>query len=186
MHKFLIGLLLVASTLYADLITTFEFDFDETSLSWTPPGEDSGTFYYNLAYFTVDTSGSWTATNTSILSHDSFDYTGETLFSEADTFIYLYENAFDLTDVKKNLIAEDDDGYDGGNTYQFELTQDLIAGTMYWAAITSYELEESISGTVDISGPTGASINMVIIPEPAAVGLLMGGAALILLLRKRN
>jgi hypothetical protein len=185
MYKFLIGLLLVASTLYADLITTFEFDFDETSPTWTPPGEDSGIFYYNLAYFTVDTSGSWTASNTSILSHDSYDYSNGTPFSEADTFIYVYENTFDTSDVKKNLFAEDDDGYDGGNTYQFELTENLTAGTTYWAAITSYDAGEYISGTVDISGPTGSSINMTIIPEPAAVGLLMSGAALILLFRKR-
>lgn len=185
MHKFFIGLLLVASTLYADLITTFEFDFSETALSWTRPGEDTGTFYYNLAYFTVDTSGSWTATNTDILSHNSWDYNGEVGFGDADTYIYLYENTFDTSDVNKNLLAEDDDGYDDGNGLQFELTQDLIAGTTYWAAITSYDAGESISGTVDISGPTGSSINMVIIPEPAALGLLMGGATLMLLLRKR-
>ena len=39
MYKFFIGLLLIASTVYADLITTIDFDFDDTSLSWTPPGE---------------------------------------------------------------------------------------------------------------------------------------------------
>jgi len=186
MHKFLIGLLLVASTLYADLITTFEFDFDETSPTWTSPGEDSGIFYYNLAYFTVDTSGSWTATNTSILSHDSYDYSDGTPFSEADTFIYVYENTFDTSDVNKNLFASDDDGYDGGNTYQFEVTENLIAGTTYWSVITSYDAGEYISGTVDISGPTGSSINMTIVPESTAFGLTMAGVALILLLLKQK
>ena len=51
MHKLLIGLLLVASTLYADLITTFEFDIEEsTALSFNRPGwdESEDTFYYNL------------------------------------------------------------------------------------------------------------------------------------------
>ena len=186
MYKFFIGLLLIASTVYADLITTIDFDFDDTSLSWTPPGETQ-LFYYDLAYFIVDTSGSWTATNTTITSHDSYSY-NETAqgFSEADTYIYLYQNTFDVSDVNKNLLAEDDDGYDGGNGYQFELTQNLIAGATYWAVISSYDPGEFISGTVDIYGPNGSRIDISIIPEPTTFGLTIGGFALILLLLKRK
>jgi hypothetical protein len=55
MYKFLIGLLLVASTLYADLITTFEFDIEESALSFNRPGwdETEDTFYYNLFYLLI-------------------------------------------------------------------------------------------------------------------------------------
>ena len=79
-----IFLLLIATVVSADLITTFDFDIEEsTLLSYTRPGwgnEEEGstandTFYYNLVLFTVDTGGDWRASNNSITSHDSFDYT---------------------------------------------------------------------------------------------------------------
>jgi hypothetical protein len=194
MHKFLIGLLLVASTLYADLITTFDFDIEESALSFNRPnwGESQDVFYYNLVSFTVDIGGDWRAANNSITSHDSFDYSNnQTAFQNnpwyaADTYIYLYDDVFNPTNPTLNLIAEDDDGYDGGNGYQFDLTYNIKKDHTYYALITSFEPDEEIGGTVEVHGPSGASINMVIIPEPAAIGLIFGGGALILLLRKRK
>ena len=194
MHKLLIGILLVASTLYADLITTFEFDIEESALSFNRPGwdETEDTFYYNIVSFTVDMGGDWRAANSSLLSHDSFDYTNyQTQFTNmpwfaADTFIYLYDAPFNPTNPSLNLIAQDDDGYEGGNDVQFDLTYNIKKDHTYYALITSYDPDEEISGVVDIYGPSGASINMIIIPEPAAAGLLLGGATLIFLLRKRK
>ena len=180
--KKLISFLLLCSTIcFSDLITTFEFDVEESSIfQFNRPNwdESNDTFYYNLAYFTVDTEGSWRAANTSILSHDSFDYSNyQTQFTNnpwfaADTYIYLYENTFDVSDPKKNLIAEDDDGYDGGNSVQFDLTYNLQTNTTYWAVITTYDPEEEIEGVVSVYGPQGANINMVTIPEPLAVSLI--------------
>ena len=138
--KKLISFLLLCSTIcFSDLITTFEFDVEESSIfQFNRPNwdESNDTFYYNLAYFTVDTEGDWRAANTSILSHDSFDYSNyQTQFTNnpwfaADTYIYLYENTFDVSDPKKNLIAEDDDSYDGGNSVQFDLTYNLQTNTI--------------------------------------------------------
>ena len=126
--KKLISFLLLCSTIcFSDLITTFDFDVEESSVfQFNRPNwdESNDTFYYNLAYFTVDTEGSWRAANTSILSHDSFDYSNyQTQFTNnpwfaADTYIYLYENTFDVSDPNKNLIAQNDDGYSGGNSVQ--------------------------------------------------------------------
>ena len=172
MKKLIIGLMMLCSVVYSDLITTFDFDLT-TALTWTPPTEDSGTFYYNVAYFTVSTNGSYTAQNHLITSHDSWDYgTSTNGFTEADTYLYVYQNTFDLSDVKKNLFAEDDDSYNGGNGYQFELTQTLDSSTTYWAVITSYDSEELISGEVNVLGPTGSSISITTIPEPTALSLI--------------
>jgi len=181
MKKLIIGLMMLCSVVYSDLITTFDFDLT-TALTWTPPTEDSGTFYYNVAYFTVSTNGSYTAQNHLITSHDSFDYgTSTNGFTEADTYLYVYQNTFDLSDVKKNLFAEDDDSYNGGNGYQFELTQALDSTITYWAVITSYDSEELISGEVNVLGPAGSSINITTIPEPYAAGLIfIGGAGLLI------
>ena len=180
--KKLISFLLLCSTIcFSDLITTFEFDVEESSIfqfnrsNWD---ESNDIFYYNLAYFTVDTEGDWRAANTSILSHDSFDYSNyQTQFTNnpwfaADTYIYLYENTFDVSDPKKNLIAEDDDSYDGGNSVQFDLTYNLQTNTTYWAVITTYDPEEELEGVVSVYGPQGANINIVTIPEPLAVSLI--------------
>ena len=188
--KKLISFLLLCSTIcFSDLITTFDFDVEESSIfqfnraNWD---ESNDTFYYNLAYFTVDTEGDWRAANTSILSHDSFDYSNyQTQFTNnpwfaADTYIYLYENTFDVSDPNKNLIAQNDDGYSGGNSVQFDLTYNLQTNTTYWAVITTYDPEEEIEGVVSVYGPQGASINIVTIPEPYAVSLIVvGGLSLI-------
>ena len=181
--KKLISFLLLCSTIcFSDLITTFEFDVEESSIfqfnraNWD---ESNDIFYYNLAYFTVDTEGDWRAANTSILSHDSFDYSNyQTQFTNnpwfaADTYIYLYENTFDVSDPKKNLIAEDDDSYDGGNSVQFDLTYNLQTNTTYWAVITTYDPEEEIEGVVSVYGPQGGSINMTVIPETYAFSLII-------------
>ena len=188
--KKLISFLLLCSTIcFSDLITTFDFDVEESSVfQFNRPNwdESNDTFYYNLAYFTVDTEGSWRAANTSILSHDSFDYSNyQTQFTNnpwfaADTYIYVYENTFDVSDPNKNLIAQNDDGYSGGNSVQFDLTYNLQTNTTYWAVITTYDPEEEIEGVVSVYGPQGASINIVTIPEPYAVSLIVvGGLSLI-------
>ena len=179
MKKIILALLMMCSTLYADLITTFDFDITD-SLSWTPPGE-SGTFYYNVAFFTVSTNGSYTAQNYLITSHDSYDYGTSTNYTEADTYIYLYKNTFDVSDPNKNLIAQDDDGYSGGNGYQFELTQNLESETTYWAVISTYDSEEEMSGDVNVFGPTGSSINITTIPEPTAIALILIGSSTLLI-----
>ena len=193
MRKLLIGLLLVTSTLYADLITTFEFDIEESiALSFNRPGwgESEDTFYYNLVSFTVDMGGDWRASNSSLLSHDSFDYTNyQTQFTNmpwfaADTYIYLYDDTFFPTNPSLNLIAQDDDGYEGGNDVQFDLTYNIKKDHTYYALITTYDSEEEMSGVVDIYGPSGASINMVIIPEPMAATLIASSGLLLLIGRR--
>ena len=182
MKKLIIGLMMLCSVVYSDLITTFDFDLT-TAVTWTPPGE-SGTFYYNVAYFTVSTNGSYTAQNHLITSHDSWDYNGATGFDEADTYIYLYKDMFQEADPNKYLIAQNDDGYNGGNGYQFELTHILESEVTYWAVISTYDEEELISGDVKVFGPTGSSISITTIPEPYAAGLIVVGGLSLLIGRR--
>ena len=187
MYKWLtVFLLSIATVVSADLITTFDFDIEESiALSFNRPGwdESNDTFYYNLVLFTVDTGGDWRAANNSITSHDSFDYTlpgreqavqtnGQ--WYAADTYIYLYDAPFIPTNPSLNLIAQDDDGYEGGSDLQFDLTYNLKKDVPYMALITTFDPEEEIGGTVQIYGPTGSSINMAIIPEPNAYALISG------------
>jgi hypothetical protein len=182
--KKLISFILLCSTIcFSDLITTFEFDVEESSVfQFTRPGWNSSntnsTFYYNLAYFTVDTAGDWKAQNNLITSNDSFDYTNyqpqfeQTPWFNADTYVYLYKDTFDASDPSKNLIAQNDDGFDGGNGLQFELSYNLETNTTYWSVITTFNPEEEIAGVVSVIGPQGAGINLVTIPEPHALGLI--------------
>ena len=201
--KSLLILLFASTILSADLITTFDFDIEEsTLLSYTRPGwgnEEEGSttndiFYYNLVLFTVDNGGDWRAANNSITSHDSFDYTNfQTQFTNvpwfaADTYIYLYDAPFVPTNPSLNLIAEDDDGYEGGSDLQFDLTYNLKKDVPYMALITTFDPEEEIGGTVEIYGPQGSSINMAIIPEPRTYALLIAflGFMAIAIKRRRN
>ena len=197
-----IFLLSIATLVSAELITSFDFDIEESALlSYTRPGwgnEAEGstsddTFYYNLVLFTVDTGGDWRAANNSITSHDSFDYTNfQTQFTNipwfaADTYIYLYDAPFVPTNPSLNLIAEDDDGYEGGSDLQFDLTYNLKKDVPYMALITSFDPQEEIGGTVEIYGPQGSSINMAIIPEPKTYALLLSfGAFLYIAIRHRK
>ena len=195
--KKILALLLLPFTLCADLVLldTITFDIEENqSLSFTRPNwnDANDIFYYNILEFSVDTAGDWRAANSSILSNDSFDYTNyqqqfeRNPWFNADTYIYLYEGSFTPTNPTLNLIAQNDDGYDGGNDLQFDLTTNLKKDTTYYSVITTYDPEELIEGSVDIYGPTGGVLTYTIIPEPATYGLVVGGALLILLGRKRN
>ena len=196
-----IFLLSIATLVSAELITSFDFDIEESALlSYTRPGwgnEAEGstsddTFYYNLVLFTVDTGGDWRAANNSITSHNSFDYTNfQTQFTNipwfaADTYIYLYDAPFVPTNPSLNLIAEDDDGYEGGSDLQFDLTYNLKKDVPYMALITTFDPEEEIGGTVEIYGPQGSSINMAIIPEPRTYALLIGFTGFIALAIRRR
>lgn len=169
------------SSFYLD---TIDFDIDD-SLSFTRPNwnDSDATFYYNLVSFTVDTAGEWRAANTSITSNDSFDYSPypnhQTPWFNADTYIFLYEGSFDAENPSINLIAQDDDGYDGGNDVQFDLTTYLKKDTTYYSVVTTYDPEEEMSGNIDIYGPNGASFVYTIIPEPATFGLFLGCAVLL-------
>ena len=193
--KKLLAYLLIPFTLCADLVLldTITFDIDQ-SLSFNRPNwnDNEDVFYYNILEFSVDTAGDWRASNSAILSNDSFDYTNyqtqfeRTPWFNADTYIYLYEGSFTPTNPSLNLIAQDDDGYDGGNDVQFDLTTDLETDITYYGVITTYDPEELIEGSVDIYGPQGGVLTYTIIPEPATYGLIMSGALLILLKRKRN
>ena len=198
-----IFLLSIATLVSAELITSFDFDIEESELlSYTRPGwgnelegsTPGDTFYYNLVLFTVDTGGDWRAANNSITSHDSFDYTNfQTQFTNipwfaADTYIYLYDAPFVPTNPSLNLIAEDDDGYEGGSDLQFDLTYNLKKDVPYMALITTFDPEEEIGGTVEIYGPQGSSINMAIIPEPRTYALLIAflGFMAIAIRRRKN
>lgn len=191
--KKLLAYLLIPFTLCADLVLldTITFDIDD-SISFSRPNwnDSNDIFYYNILEFSVDTTGDWRASNSSILSHDSFDYSRypnhQTPWFAADTYIYLYENTFDASDPNKNLIAQNDDGYNGGNDVQFDLTYTLETDTTYYSVITTYDPEEQIEGSVDIYGPQGGILTYTIIPEPATYGLIMCGGLLTLLLRKRK
>ena len=185
MKKLISTLLLSTFSLFADLIFIESFDFDITdTYSFARPGR-TGTFYYNLAYFTVDTEGNYSAENTSITSHSTYNYEGTRFneFERADTYIYLYKDAFDPTQPSLNLLTQNDDG---GQGLLFKLTYNLETNTTYYSVITTYNPDQQMAGDVEISGPQGATIDSTIIPEPMVSGLILTGATVLILKRKRN
>ena len=167
---------------------TFDI-YEDESLSFIRPNfDEEGIFYFNIAYFTVDTDGLYKASNSAITFHNPFgwDYQEQQQNAHgqwyaADPYIYIYENSFNPQSPSLNLIGSDDDGYDGGNDVQFEISLNLEADVDYYAVITTYDPgENDMEGVIDIYGPQGASYSMTIIPEPATYGLILGCVALLL------
>ena len=103
------------SSFYLD---TIDFDIDD-SLSFTRPNwnDTDDIFYYNLVSFTVDTAGEWRASNSSITSHDSFDYSRypnhQTPWFNADTYLYVYEGSFTPTLSSGTSTTPTSSGYGG-------------------------------------------------------------------------
>ena len=68
----------------------------------------------------------------------------------------------------------------------FKLTYNLETNTTYYSVITTYNAEQQMAGVVEISGPQGATIDSTIIPEPMVSGLILTGATVLILKRRKK
>ncbi len=142
---------------------TFNRPFTTTSLSGVGTN-----VYYDVQPFTLTLSGS---TN---LSTDSANFTPT---PADDTFLCLYQTAFNPASPLTNLVAIDDDSGPGSLSL---ITANLTAGTAYFMVITSYS--NGVTGTYTASiTPANAAAIVVpsAVPEPGtmtALGLGIAGA----------
>jgi hypothetical protein len=134
-------------------------DFSDLS----PNGANASYQAYSLM---VDTSGDY-----SVLLHgDQFD-----------TFLFLYENAFNPATPLANGINANDDAV-ALNTSGFE--HPLLAGTSYYLVVTGFAAGDAGKYLLSISGPGAATISAV--PEPSTWLMLAFGLAAITYTARRR
>jgi hypothetical protein len=129
-------------------------------LSGTPPTTLSavGTnVYYNLQPFYVTVSGS---------------YSMETVAPSAisDTFLVLYQNAFNPASPLSNAVSADDDS--GADLLSLIGPIGLTAGVQYYLVTTTFDNGVTGSTTVQIGTTTmGVTPVLGIVPEPGSLAL---------------
>jgi len=113
--------------------------------------------YYHVFGFTVDVAETY---RMEVVGTDG----------NIDSFLILYQGAFDPSNPLTNALEADDDG---GVSFFSRIDRSLSTGTDYFLVTSTFDPETSVNYTVEIEGPTGNIISGI--PEPAtSVGLLTG------------
>lgn len=123
--------------------TTFPGQLSETSqIFYRPDSSTSGFYYFQAFQITVSTFGVY-----KLRSVSTFDTRG-----------YLYQNSFDSSDPKINLLKENDDG---GTQMQFLIEADLQSGRVYVLVVTTHR--ENIKGnfSVLVTGPNTVMLTSI-------------------------
>lgn len=142
--------------------------------SGTPPTTFGTITPYDAWQFSVDTAGVYNMRTTS---------------ASFDTYIHLFQNAFDPLDPLGNILAGNDDG--GGNLLSL-IVYSLNPGTQYYLIISGFGGSSGpYAGSIDgpgeiaLSGPFhGASGGAI--PEPGTAILLGAGLTAIWAFRRRR
>jgi hypothetical protein len=116
--------------------------------------------FYDLQPFFVGLSGS---------------YSTEVTEAPFDSYLVLYQDAFDPTSPLTNALNADAD--DGVGLLSL-IVEDLVAGTLYFLVTSTFGNGEVGGFTVEISGPGAVTLGVpgTVIPEPAPiVGVGMAG-----------
>ena len=179
----IIGIILVvllASIVNADL---YEYNLQANLTEDKVVYIEQEPHYYDLFYINSDNTALLTFLNYNAnlgSSNISYDYN--------DPYLYLYEKESTVFGSINNfsdsysLINEDDDGNtDEGEGLYFYL-EDIALNSQIVALITSYD--PMVTGTVDFT--IYSNEELVIIPEPQAIGLIFLGASTLLIFRKRT
>ena len=131
---------------------------------------DADAVAYHAFTFTVSVSGTY-----SIL----------TLASDTnyDTFVVLYDGAFNPASPLTNAALANDDAVDFNTS---GLTFAMVAGNTYTYVVTGFDNDQFGAFSTTIGGPGGIA-NMAAVPEPATFGMMgLGVAGLVAFARRRR
>lgn len=162
------------------LLTSFALCFigvaaPADAVIFTYTGTNVGSPTYNRAF--ADFSGlSGVGTNVAYdLLSFSVDTTGDYTFLETadyDSFLFLYEGAFDPLDATANGIAANDDLL-GLTTSGFAAS--LSAGTSYFAVLTAFANGDAGLHSLTIGGDGTVTPVTGVVPEPTSWAMLIIG-----------
>lgn len=126
----------IQSTYYSSELTSDSQNYSRTGC-WTLE------YYYEAIEINVSETGGY-----SIISN-----------STMNTYGYIYENNFDVFNLTKNLIAEDDES--GCDDHQFKLTKQLRVETRYILIVTTFDPNRFETFSVVVIGPKNVSFNRI-------------------------
>lgn len=112
---------------------------------------------YDPVGFTVDTAGDYTLT----------------LTTGFDSFLALYQGAFDPASPLTNLVALNDDGV--GAFGDAQLTFSLLTDISYFGVVTAFDNGVSFPYELTITGPGTANAIGGVVPEPATWAMMIVG-----------
>lgn len=144
-------------------------------------------FFYNVQPFVLTLSDSVTIT----VNRATINY--EIAAPDDDTYLVLYQGAFDPSQPLLNAIAANDDVT--SSSLRSQLTFNLSAGTQYYAVTTTFNaLQDSIDPNFNVLGgsfensiaPASAANAVLPVPEPTTWALLALGAATLALPAMRH
>jgi hypothetical protein len=130
-----------------------------------PPTSLSSSVYYDLFPFYVTVNDSYTLQTTSAALAPS-------TFGADDTFMVLYQTAFNPATPLVNALVADDDG---GAGLLSLITRSLTAGTQYYMVVTSFSSGALGSYTGTITNPgNGTAVlgNVNAVPVPGTLALV--------------
>ena len=96
-----------------------------------------------------------------------------------DTFLFLYENAFDPNDALTNGVAGNDDDV---SLTTSGFAAELTAGTQYFVIVTGFEAGEAGKYSLTVSGEGMISA----VPEPSTWLMLAVGVTVVVCMRRRK
>lgn len=123
-----------------------------------PTSTSNGAYSYDAYRFTVNTTGSYAITAAS---------------NAFDTYLGLYQGAFNPQNPLTNALQYNDDAPTSGGTNSL-ITRTLSTGIQYFAVVTSFDPGERGAYSLSITGPGTATIGAAV-PEPATWAMMILG-----------